>query len=319
VETFSKIPEASRGGCYPWFLHNKHILEGQGEVVQDQHDVDKYSRERMEEARVYLEPADQSKALQDLRPFAKQYCFMFFSFLLDAMRPNPKVVDPDYWYDFGFAVCHNEYDEMRFCDYYMGLLKSDQLARSQLKPMHLPELHICSFAEFWKAWEAGSLMDLFNRYGTAWGEGSYATRLDEEFPRARDFLSYPGKADRPSVWKLKHFLAIDSANVLTTDPEIAAAAMEYGFLPQLDTRTMLELHAFYTSLFKRMLPKEIDQAAKEKHLLGMAERRSGGDISEGVKKVLRSVPYPSEAIQQLIARGRRASGNVQLPVLVAGR
>lgn len=135
-------------------------------------------------------------------------------------------------------------------------------------------------------------MELFSRYGTSQGADSYRTKLDRRFPALREFLSYPGKSPRPSVWRLKHFLAIEDANVLTIAPEIAAAAMEYGFYPQLATRTRLDLRYFYTRVFRRgLLPREIDEAKRKRNMHEMADRWSGGDVSERVKQVLRNVPH----------------------------
>lgn len=39
-----------------------------------------------------------------------------------------------------------------------------------------------------------------------------------------------------------------------------------------------------------MLPREMDEARKKRNMHEMADRWSGGDVSERVKKVLRDVP-----------------------------
>lgn len=296
VEVFSKIPEGSRGGYYPWFLRNRHILEGEQEVIHDEDDVDKYIQERYAEARAYLDLSDQTKAVEDLNPFAKQYCFFFFSILLDCKHPPPQMAHLDLWYDFGFVVCSGVHGESALSNCYQWLLLANKPARDHFRSLRMehltpPDFPTCSFTDFWKAWEAGSLMELFSRYGTSQGADSYRTELDRQFPALREFLSYPGKSPRPSVWRLKHFLAIEDANVLTIAPEIAAAAMEYGFYPQLDTRTRLDLRDFYTRVFRRgLLPREIDEAKRKRKMHEMADRWSGGDVSERVKQVLRDVP-----------------------------
>ena len=290
VEVFSKIPEGSRGGYYPWFLRNRHILEGEQEVIHDEDDVDKYIQERYAEARAYLDPADQTKAVEDLTPFAKQYCFFFFSLLLDCKYPPPQMAHLDLWYDFGFVVCSEVHGESELSNCYQWLLLANKPARDHFRSLRMehltpPDFPACSFTDFWKAWEAGSLMELFSRYGTSRGADSYGTKLDRQFPALREFLSYPGKSPRPSVWRLKHFLAIEDANVLTIAPEIAAAAMEYGFYPQLDTRTRLDLRDFYTRVFRRgLLPREMDEARRKRNMHEMADRWSGGDVSERVKQ-----------------------------------
>ena len=150
-----------------------------------------------------------------------------------------------------------------------------------MEHLTLPDIPTCSFTDFWKAWEAGSLIELFSQYS-----------INLRFSELQEFLSYPGKSPRPSVWRLKHFLAIEDANVLTIAPEIAAAAIEYGFYPQLDTRTRLNLRDFYTRVFRRgVLSREIDEARRKRNMHEVADRWSGGGVSDRVKQVLRGVPY----------------------------
>ncbi|KAF7506412.1 hypothetical protein GJ744_011766 [Endocarpon pusillum] len=284
IKVFARIPEGSRGGYYPWFLRNRHILEGEQEVINDEDDVDKYIQERYAEARAYLDPADQTKAVEDLTPFAKQYCFFFFSMLLDCKYPPPKNGAPrPLWLLLGNKPARDHFRSLRM---------------EHLTPSDFPT---CSFTDFWKAWEVGSLMEPFSRYGTSQGAANYRTTLDWRFPALREFLSYPGKSPRPSVWRLKHFLAGEDANVLTITPEIAAAAMEYGFHPQLDTRTRLDLRDFYTRVFRRgLLPREIDEAKRKRNMREMADRWSGGNVSGEVKQVLRDV-------SDIVARRSRAA------------
>jgi hypothetical protein len=297
VEVFSKIPERSRGGYYPWFLRNRHILEGGQEVVRDEDDVDRYIQERYAEARAYLAPADQNKAVEDLTPFAKQYCFLFLSILLDGKYPPPVMAHLDLWFDFGFVLCPDVHQERELSNTYQWLLLGNKPARDYFQNTgmeHLapPDFPHCSFDDFWRAWAAGSLMDLFNKYGTSRGADSFGTSLSRRFPALEEFLSYPGKCPRPSVWRLRHFLAIEDANVLTVGPEIGLAAIEYGFYPHLDTRTRLDLREFYTRVFRRgVLPGEIDEAKRRANLDEMADAWSGGEVNERVKQVLMGVPY----------------------------
>lgn len=285
IELFSKLPEGSRGGYYPWSLRNRHILEGDEEVIRDEDDVDRYIQERYTEARAYLDVLDQNKAVEDLTPFAKQYCFFFFAILLDSKHPPPQMAHLDLWYDFGFVVCSDVHAENGLSNCYQRLLLGNKLANGHFRNLRveqftLPEIPTCSFTDFWKAWDQGSLIDLFSWYGIDHGS------------ELREFLSYPGKSARPSVWRLKHFLAIEDANVLTVAPEIADAAIEYGFSPQLDTRTKLDLREFYKQVFRRgLLPSKIDEAMRKRTVHEMADEWSGGVVSDRVKQVLRNVPY----------------------------
>ena len=79
---------------------------------------------------------------------------------------------------------------------------------------------------------------------------------------------------------------------MTIAPEIAAGAMEYGFYPQLDTRTRLDLRDFYIRVFQRgLLPTEIDEAKRKGNLHEMADRWNGSDVNERVKQVLKDVTW----------------------------
>lgn len=296
IEVFSKLPEGSRGGYYPWFLCNRHVIEGDQEVVRDEDDPEKYLQERYDEARTYLDPSDQAKALEDLTPFAKQYCFFFLALLLDCKHPPPQMERLDLWYDFGFVVCSDEHQETTMANHYHWLLLGNKAERDHFKSLQMdhlcrPSPPTCSFTDFWTAWEAGSLMELFGRYGTSRGADSYGVSLDRSFPALREFLSYPGKSPRPAVWRLKQFIAIEDANFVTVPPEIAAAALEYGFAGRMNTRTRLDLHDFYTRIFQRsLLPGELDEARRKRNMHEMADQWYGSTVNERVKNVLRNVP-----------------------------
>jgi hypothetical protein len=100
-------------------------------------------------------------------------------------------------------------------------------------------------------------------------------------------MSYPVEkhALRPSVWRLKHFLALDYNTPLTEFPQIEAAAQEYGFTPQLDVRTKMDLRQFYRKLFIVGNPLEAHSAKERGELLDYAES-SLIDIDIRVRDVL---------------------------------
>jgi len=72
-------------------------------VIRDEDDASKYMQERYAEARAYLDLTDQTKAIEDLTPFAKQYCFYFFCMFLDSKHPPLQMTYLDLWYDFGYV------------------------------------------------------------------------------------------------------------------------------------------------------------------------------------------------------------------------
>lgn len=302
IELFSALPERSRGGYYPWFLRNRHVLQEGYEATRDEDNVMALVEKMLANARRYLEPDDRNVPVQYLTPFAKNYCFHFLALLASGQHPPPSMRYFDLWYDLGFAVCSDQHEESALAHFYKLLLLGNQPARDHFDSLgilqswdtarFLREIPTCSFQDFWRAWEAGSLMDLFDRYGTSQGGASYGQSLDSRFPALSGFLSYPGKHPRPSIWRLRQYLAIEGANILTLDAEIATAAIEYGFHPSLDVRTTMGLQDFYTGIFKRrVLPADVQAVAAERRLHELADVVSGTEVDEGVKEVLRGVLY----------------------------
>ncbi|KPI43240.1 uncharacterized protein AB675_7177 [Cyphellophora attinorum] len=279
VQLFSTQPEGHRGAYFPWLLRNSHILDGHGKVARDLDDPVKHLDQLYNEARAFLDAADQTKEIWALTPFAKQHCCFFLTLILGHMRPRPDDVQTDLWYDFGFVVCSDEHDEQALWNYYVWLLLGNKFTIDSDRSLGSED-----------PWEAGSLMELFDHHSTSLGGESYGASLDRRYPALRAFLTAPGGSARPSTWRLKQFLAIDNANVLTVAPEIASAATEYGFHPKLSTRTMLELRHFYIRLFQRgLLPESLDEARRKGILQSMADERYGGEISEAIKRVLRGI------------------------------
>lgn len=287
IEVFSKIPEHCRGGYYKWFLDNRYVLDINGTTLaRDEDDAEKYVQERYAEARGYLDPQERNMPLEELRPFAKQYCFFFLAMLLDSKTPPPIMPHLDLWFDFGFVICSTEWEENDLGNSYQRLLLGNKIPQDYLKSMGggftVPDIPSCTFEEFWRAWEEGSLMELFEKYKVLQAE---------RWPALGEFLAFEGESpSRPSVWRLRHFLAIDNGNVLTARSDIAAAAVEYGFDPRLDVGTMLELRKFYGALFQRVSPRAVDLARKLGKLHEVAAEWSGRAVDERVERVLQGLP-----------------------------
>lgn len=200
----------------------------------------------------------------------------------------PSNVQVDVWFDFGFVVCSNEHEERRFGGLYNQILAGDKFRLGVEYPGR-PSSPTCPFNEFWRVWENGSLMHIFDKYLPPIG-GGFDDIFRPEVPYLKEFLSYPGKEKRPSVWKLKHFLALENVNLLTTTWEIAEAAMEYGFNPTLNTKTTMDLRAFYSKLLSATSPIEVDKAKNGRKLHELAVREVG-EVEEHVLQILRGVPY----------------------------
>lgn len=146
---------------------------------------------------------------------------------------------------------------------------------------------MCSFDEFWKAWERGTLTTMLNK---CWRDLPIETSLmlakhDDLLIRLRVFLE--AKTPRPSIWRLRYFLAIENVCVESAASGIAGAARDYRFSEQLDTRTTMELRDFYVQLFKKAQPLAIHRKRMEGSLVQFAGDLV--DMTSRVKKVLYSL------------------------------
>ncbi|KAK3348856.1 hypothetical protein B0T25DRAFT_230661 [Lasiosphaeria hispida] len=311
IGLFSAIPEDCRGGYYKWFLDHRYVLEVEDDADEEEAVWIKIAtrdmEERQEEAKAYLDPSDQNKTIDGLEPFAKQYCFLFLVTTLGNEHMGPVEEGLDFWFDFGFVACPGRTAESNLGLAYHKLFTGNKFRRgdhiSLRKGYHGPrDGSTCSFEDFWKAWEAGCLMELFDRHDISVSSS------------AREFMSYPAKSPRPSVWKLKKFLEFGGTQILTADPAMNAAAIEYGLHPGLDARTRLDLHQFYSRLFQGHVdPSVIDRARAERKLCELAEEWAGTNVGERVKRVLGGVPYDAGTQLEIpCSRGRRFSTNAAM-------
>lgn len=298
IEKFSTIPEKSRGGDYPWFLRNQHILDPSTPPLQFD-GQDNLLLRAINAARPYLEPEDRDKDILKLEPWEKRHCFVFFALALDSSHPNPNSVELDLWYDFGFAVCTNEHHERSLGGLYGKLVGGNKFERDCCKALGIEssrsasDLAGCPFGKFWRGWKNGTLANLFDEHGLGQDvDGNPGVRFNHLIgvPYLRDFLCFPTDKDglRPSVWRLKHLLALEDNTPLTGFPAIAAAAREYGFTPQLDARTKLALREFYRRLLNESNPLDVHDAKHWGTLLEYAQARFT-DIGDGVREVLRNI------------------------------
>ncbi|OJJ02479.1 hypothetical protein ASPVEDRAFT_29058 [Aspergillus versicolor CBS 583.65] len=296
IEKFSTIPESSRGSYFSWFLRNQHILDPASSSQPDSQ-VNPLQR-ALHAANPYLEPEDRGKDLLQLEPAEKRYAFVLYTLALDGGSPNPNWAELDLWYDFGFVVCTDEHYEGSLGALYSKLLGGNKFFRDYdeslgVKRSRAADSSTCPFDEFWRAWQNGKAAELFDKYGMGgdldrntwfglWGNSG--------FSHLREFLSYPVSKHglRPSVWRLKHLLALDDNTPLVNFPQIEAAAQEYGFTPQLDARTKLELRRFYKQLLAAGDPLEVHRAKEHGELLRYAQS-TVKDIDNSVRDVLRKM------------------------------
>lgn len=281
VEKFEELPENNRGGYFPWFLENLSRFE----LPDGHHSIPRppspetQVQNMQAKARKYLAPEDQHKEVKDLTPYAKMHCFLFYGMAADHLHPPPINSEGcQWWFDFGFVVCHNQHEERELGSMYskmiLGSTPREENARS-IGPWGIAEQTskidpACSFDEFWKAWERGTLMTIFDKcWPSLPEEETWLTHRDDLLGRLRVFLE--AETPRPSIWMLRHFLALEGASVESAIPEIARAARDYGFSERLDTRTTMELKEFYVQLCKKAETLAIHRERLKGNLVQFAE------------------------------------------------
>ena len=209
IQLFESVPERSRGSYYPWWKDNLHIFNRTMEVVDSCH------AEFMEYPMSQLDPADHDKEINDLEPEAKLEAFIFFAMIVNTWVPSPET---SAWYSFGFCTCRNAVlpDEGQYIPYHSesalaGLYQS-LLGTVPDKSMerHFGEYHRrilfkprCSFAEFWKAYDGGTLPSLFRKY-------ELEKEMKQVTPHFAEFIS--SRWGHPSVWTLMIHLAAPKSN-----------------------------------------------------------------------------------------------------------
>ncbi|PNP84114.1 hypothetical protein FNYG_02802 [Fusarium nygamai] len=297
VEKFEELPKGGTGSYFPWFLRhrNRFELPDGHESIPQRPSPEMQVKSMQDKARKYLAPEDQNKDFEDLSPFAKMHCFAFYSLTIVSAYPPPMNRDACYWFDFGFVVCKNKHEEETLGRMYNTMLFGSlvQLEYEESLQSSTPATYgerrdpACTFEEFWKAWERRDMMAIFSR---CWPVSTTKKFLQvaeyDLLGRLRIFMET--EAPRPSIWKLRHFLAIKDISVESAVPELAQAAQDYGFSKALDTRTTIELKQFYIQLFEKAEPMEIHCETMKGALLEFAERHVDG-MTLRVKKVVQSL------------------------------
>lgn len=303
VEKFEGLPDDGRGGYFPWFLRHRTRFE-----LPDDHHANPrapspktLARNMEARARQYLAPEDQHKDFEDLTPFAKRHCFAFYSLAASHAHPPPMNLERCFWFDFGFAVCHDQHEWGRLGSMYTRMLfgstfreEYEQSLGSSTNAQRMDKKGpTWSFDEFWKAWERGMLMTMFKKCWPDLPTKSATTHSLsfwdsdlELLTRLRPFLD--AETPRPSIWRLRHFLAMDDVSVESAAPEIAQAAREYGFSENLDTRTSMELRDFYGLLFEEAQPLVIHREKMEGNMVQFAQGHVD-NITQGVMEVLQGL------------------------------
>ncbi|KAF7922174.1 hypothetical protein BELL_0761g00090 [Botrytis elliptica] len=273
---FYQISEANRGGYFPWFLDNLHILK---KPLSQEESTQNLLATFYDQARVYLDKEDQHKQPSQLEPEAKMQCYELLAMALHMMLPNPIQTN---WYNFGFCTCNGEREESALGVLYARLLLGNELLGGlRGNTQHLfygPAPPTATFAEFWHAYESGTLIELIDSKGL--------TKMRSEFKFLERFLSGSPSGPQPSVWSLKQCVAINSLAEFLPN---ATLQVDYGFMNCQTFEETCILLEIYKRLLREANPLELHEACLAGKLFEFAE--SYHDMDEGHRMMMRN-PYP---------------------------
>ncbi|MCJ1476174.1 hypothetical protein MMC13_004839 [Lambiella insularis] len=234
-EFYYSIPENSRGQYFPWFLKNFSFT---GRPMTKDEAQQKLIATFYDKARPYLDIEDRDKTARDLKPQAQGNSYCLLAEILHRICPNPTERN---WYSFGFFTCREQAEESILVDVYQLLLtKSDGSFFYEFHNRRRGNIQPATFTQFWKAYEAGTLIQLMDSKGLK--------ELRSRLPFLEGFLS---------VWDLKQFLEINDP---MDHPPIPAVKVDYGFI---NCRTFEEtciLMEIYGQVLKTADPLELHQA-----------------------------------------------------------
>ncbi|TGO64973.1 hypothetical protein BOTNAR_0082g00150 [Botryotinia narcissicola] len=226
---FYQINEANRGGYFPWFLDNLHILE---KPLTQEDSAQNILATFYDQAKAYLDKEDQHKQPSQLEPEAKMQCYELLATVLHAAHPNPIQKN---WYSFGFCTCNDEREESALGLLYRRLLLGNKLLddlreainafsmvpRRKQPPLRNPGMH---------------------------SKGLQRMRL--EFKFLQWFLSLSPSRPQASVWSLKQFVAIDDPAEF---PPNETLQVDYDFT---NCQTFEET-CILLEIYKRLLERQI--------------------------------------------------------------
>jgi hypothetical protein len=283
VAAYSSIPERFRGGYYPWFLRNKTIVQPGPADAEEPDQVSNPYIDAIIKALYVLSPLDRARNLGELQRIEKLDAFLLFALSREHMSPNP--ADPaDIWYRFGFCACESRHEENQLGAMYSKLLHGHKFRVDYNKSLgisssKIPTIPTASFEEFWKAYRAGTLISLMDKYGLGQERRS--------FPQLAHFFASHRSVHRPGIWRLRHYLAFEPTDP-TVPCEAQSGAKHFGFSSTLNARTNIELRGVYARLLANAPPLEIELARNEHRLLEYI-REKLYSLDAGVEQTLRQL------------------------------
>ncbi|KAM0134264.1 hypothetical protein ACHAP3_005577 [Botrytis cinerea] len=287
---FYQIDEASRGGYFPWFLGNLHILE---RPLTQQESTQNMLATFYDQAQIYLDKEDQHKQPIQLEPEAKMLCYELLAMALHMACPNPIQKN---WYNFGFCTCDDEQEEGALGGLYNRLLLGNKLfddLRGNSQHMVYGTAPLtATFTEFWHAYESGTLIKLMD------SKGLKETR--SRFGFLEQFLSVPPFGSRPSIWSLKQFVAIDNPAEFLPSRTLE---VDYGFINCQTFEEICILLEIYKRLLKVANPLALHEACLDGRLFEFANWFH--DMDESHRRLMRNL-YPLRSEPELTSERRNS-------------
>jgi hypothetical protein len=228
--------------------------------------------------RPYLDIEDRNRTARDIKPEAMGFSYNLLAGML--LRAVPNLIELN-WYSFGFGTCRRQWEESQLLDLYQLLLTESDgslfyVFDNSRRGVHQP----VTFTQFWKAYEAGTLIQLMDSKG-----------LKEQrsgLPFLEGFLSVPPAGPRPSVWDLKQFLEIGDP---IDHPPVPSFNLDYGFINCRNFEEMCILMEIYGKVLETANPLDLHRACVAGNLF-----RFGSDyvqMNERWRPLLRNF-YPLE-------------------------
>ncbi|KAI4217542.1 MAG: hypothetical protein LQ351_000137 [Letrouitia transgressa] len=279
-EFYYSTPEYSRGEYFPWFLKNLHVLERP--AMTEEEAQQKLIATFYDKARPYLDIEDHNKTARELEPVAKGTSYNLLAQTLLRMTPNPIEKN---WYSFGFVTCHGHSEESMLLDLYQLLLtESDGSFFYKFHNSRRDVIQPATFAQFWKAYEAGTLIQLMDSKGLK--------KLRSRLRFLEVFLSVPPAGPHPSVWNLKQFLEINDP---IDYPPVPSVNIDYGFVnchTFEDTCILIEI---YRKVLETASPLALHRACLVGELFQFASHFVR--MEEQWRPLMRN-PYPLEQVMR---------------------
>ena len=132
---YRKLPNSHRGGYFPWFLENRHL-------ILRQPDARSQILEAEDKVKPYMNATDRALDPRTF-PLKKTEVFVLYLYLLNGWHSRPENLE---WFDFGFCTINEEQE-------------------SSLAALYTSLIQTCTFDDVCKAFSDGRLIALMDAKG----------------------------------------------------------------------------------------------------------------------------------------------------------